>query len=41
VSIAPDFSAQTADGELRFHDWLGDSWGVLFSHAPAGTSARS
>jgi len=29
---APDFEAQTTEGTLRFHDWLGDSWGVLFSH---------
>src|SRR3954465_4374294 len=29
---APDFTANTTQGELHFHDWLGDSWGVLFSH---------
>ena len=29
---APDFDAQTTEGTLRFHDWLGASWGVLFSH---------
>jgi thioredoxin-dependent peroxiredoxin len=29
---APDFEAQTNEGSLRFHDWLGASWGVLFSH---------
>jgi thioredoxin-dependent peroxiredoxin len=30
--IAPDFEAQTNEGRIRFHDWLGSSWGVLFSH---------
>ena len=30
--VAPDFEAQTTEGTLRFHDWLGASWGVLFSH---------
>ncbi len=29
---APDFTAQSTAGELKFHDWLGSSWGVLFSH---------
>tara|TARA_B110000438_G_C15661568_1_gene584138 strand:+ start:71 stop:736 length:666 start_codon:yes stop_codon:yes gene_type:complete len=29
---APDFKAKTSEGDLSFHDWLGDSWGVLFSH---------
>ncbi len=30
--IAPDFKAETTEGTLQFHDWLGNGWGVLFSH---------
>ena len=31
-SKAPDFKAKTSEGDLSFHEWLGDSWGILFSH---------
>jgi len=31
-SLTPDFKAKTSIGDISFHEWLGDSWGVLFSH---------
>ena len=31
-SIAPNFTQESQEGTIRFHEWLGDSWGILFSH---------
>src|SRR3977135_1447080 len=32
VSVAPDFEAQTPEGKIKFHDWIGNGWALLFSH---------
>ena len=38
--IAPDFEAETSQGNIKFHEWIGDSWCILFSHETQNTTVN-